>query len=350
MNAVRRRLDSELVRRCMASSRTAAQTLISDGRVLVGGSVAHKPSRMVSAAEPVEFTGEPARFVSRGGHKLDAALDEFGIVVTGRRVLDAGASTGGFVDCLLQRGAAEVVAIDVGWGQLDARLRADSRVTVLERCNVRHVGPDGIGGAASIVTADLSFISLRTVMANLAACTAPDGEAVLLVKPQFEAGRREASRGKGVVRDPDVWRRVLGDVAVSASRNGFVPEGVSVSPLRGAAGNAEFFLHCKRSESQQVTACPPLLDAAIGTAIDAAIGTAIDAAIGTAIDAAVGRRLDAAAAAGVAGSARVAAGIAENADLAADVAESADLAAGWVEEAKTSGRVEDAVSIGGERP
>ena len=246
MNAVRRRLDNELVRRCMASSRTAAQVLISDGRVLVGGSVAQKPSRMVSPAEPVRLSGEPARFVSRGGDKLDAALDEFGIDVAGRRAVDAGASTGGFTDCLLQRGAAEVVAIDVGWGQLDARLRADPRVTVRERCNMRHVGPADIGGAAGITTADLSFISLRTVMANLAACTARTGDGVLLVKPQFEAGRREASRGKGVVRDPDVWRQVLDDVASSASGNGLAPAGVAVSPLRGAAGNVEFFLHCRR--------------------------------------------------------------------------------------------------------
>lgn len=250
MNAVRRRLDNELVRRCMASSRAAAQALISDGRVLVGGSVARKPSRMVSAAEPVQLSGEQARFVSRGGDKLDAALDEFGVAVAGRRAVDAGASTGGFVDCLLQRGAAEVVAIDVGWGQLDARLRADSRVTVRERCNVRYIGPADIGGPADITTADLSFISLRMVMANLAACTAHGGEAVLLAKPQFEAGRREASRGKGVIRDPDVWRRVLSEVASSATCHGLAPAGVAASPLRGAAGNVEFFLHCRRREAE----------------------------------------------------------------------------------------------------
>lgn len=282
MNAVRRRLDSELVRRCIASSRAAAQALISDGRVLVGGSVAQKPSRMVSPAEPVQLSGEPARFVSRGGDKLDAALDEFEIAAAGRRAVDAGASTGGFTDCLLQRGVAEVVAIDVGWGQLDARLRADPRVTVRERCNMRHVGPADIGGPADITTADLSFISLRTVMANLAACTAPGGEAVLLVKPQFEAGRREASRGKGVVRDPDVWRRVLGDVASSASRNGLAPAGVTVSPLRGAAGNVEFFLHCKRSEPRQASHRLQAVEAVIDAAVGAAIGDAPETAAGAA--------------------------------------------------------------------
>lgn len=272
MNAVRRRLDNELVRRCLASSRAAAQALVSDGRVLVGGSVAQKASRMVSAAEPVELSGEPARFVSRGGEKLDAALDEFGIAVAGRRAVDAGASTGGFTDCLLQRGAAEVVAIDVGWGQLDARLRANSRITVRERCNVRHVRPEDIGGPADIITADLSFISLRTVMPNLAACTAPGGEAVLLVKPQFEAGRREASRGKGVVRDPDVWRRVLSDVASNASRHGLAPAGLAASPLRGAAGNVEFFLHCRRLEAEPSGEFD--LDSAIETAIETAPGAA----------------------------------------------------------------------------
>ena len=236
--------------------------------MLVGGAVAHKPSRMVAPAEPLQVSGAPARFVSRGGDKLVAALDAFDVVVAGRRALDAGSSTGGFVDCLLQRGALGVVAVDVGWGQLDARLRADPRVTVLERCNVRHLEPAEVGGPVAIVTADLSFISLRTVMACLAACTAPGGDTVLLVKPQFEAGRREASRGKGVVRDPDIWRQVLAGVAASASRNGLAPEGVAVSPLRGAAGNVEFFLHCRRSASQHTPSATP---AAITAAIDAAV-------------------------------------------------------------------------------
>lgn len=233
---------------------------------------------MVSAAEPVQLSGEPARFVSRGGEKLDAALDEFGVVVVGRRAVDAGASTGGFTDCLLQRGAAEVVAIDVGWGQLDARLRADARVTVRERCNVRLIGPSDIGGPADITTADLSFISLRTVMANLAACTARRGEAVLLAKPQFEAGRREASRGKGVVRDPDVWRRVLGDVASSASRHGLAPAGITASPLRGAAGNVEFFMHCRRAADHECQ--PPVGAGSESFDLDSAIDMAIEAALG----------------------------------------------------------------------
>ncbi len=246
MTAVRRRLDSELVRRCIAPSRTAAAALIDGGRVRVSGTVASKSSRLVAPSEAVHLTGEPQRFVSRGGRKLDAALDAFGIDVESRRALDAGASTGGFVDCLLQRGAAEVVAVDVGWGQLDAGLRADERVIVRERCNIRHLGAEDIGGPVDIVTADLSFISLRTVMANLAACARPVCDAVLLVKPQFEAGKREASRGKGVVRDPAVWRRVLEDVSASAHEHALAPVGLTVSPLRGAAGNVEFLMHCRR--------------------------------------------------------------------------------------------------------
>ncbi len=254
----------------MAPTRTAAQALISGGRVLVSGAVAHKASRMVAASEPVHVSGEGARFVSRGGEKLDAALDAFEIDVRGRRALDAGASTGGFTDCLLQRGATGVVAVDVGRGQLDAGLRADPRVTVRERCNVRHLDADDIGGPVDIVTADLSFISLRTVMARLAGCTAPGGDLVLLVKPQFEAGRREASRGKGVVRDPAVWRRVLAEVAASASEYGLVPAGVIPSPLRGAAGNVEYFLHCRRTETAGAA------DFVLHSAIDAAVQHAED--------------------------------------------------------------------------
>lgn len=277
MTAVRRRLDSELVRRRMAPSRAAAQALISGGRVRVSGAIAHKPSRMVAAFEPVLLSGERARFVSRGGDKLDAALREFRVDVTAKRAFDAGSSTGGFVDCLLQRGAAEVVAADVGWGQLDARLRADSRVTVHERCNVRHVRAADIGGSADVVTADLSFISLRTVMANLAECAAPRADVVLLVKPQFEAGRREASRGKGVVRDPAVWRRVLDEVAATAIEHGLTPAGVAVSPLQGAAGNVEFFLHCRRNGPEDAHRVPRVVDAA-GLDLAAAFDDAIRAA------------------------------------------------------------------------
>jgi len=202
--------------------------------------VADKPSRLVDPSEPLELRGEPPRFVSRGGEKLDAALTTFAVDVDGRRCLDAGASTGGFTDCLLQRGAAEVVAVDVGFGQLHERLRADARVHNRERCNIRSLGPSEIGGVVDITVADLSFISLRTVLPALLALTKPDGTIVALVKPQFEAGRQEASRSRGVIRDPVVWRRVLEEVCSAVASSGATMMGAMVSPLRGADGNVEF--------------------------------------------------------------------------------------------------------------
>ena len=231
----------ELVRRGLAPSRDRARAEITAGRVRVGGAPADKPARLVAPGEPLVLTGPPPRFVGRGGEKLDAALERFGVPVAGREALDAGASTGGFTDCLLQRGAARVVAVDVGRGQLDARLRADPRVTVLERTNVRHLRLDDLGGRPfPLVVADLSFISLRTVAAALLALVEPGGDVVTLVKPQFEAGRAEAGRGQGVIRDPAVWRRVLDDVAGAFAARGAALTGLMASPVRGAEGNVEF--------------------------------------------------------------------------------------------------------------
>jgi 23S rRNA (cytidine1920-2'-O)/16S rRNA (cytidine1409-2'-O)-methyltransferase len=211
--------------------------------VTVGGAPATKPARLVSPAEPIALVGPGPRFVSRGGEKLDAALEHFGIDVEGRRALDAGASTGGFTDCLLQRGAREVVAVDVGYGQLHERLRADPRVQLHERTNVRALDATAIGGAVDIVVADLSFISLRTVAAALLACAAPGADLVLLVKPQFEAGREEAARGKGVIRDPEVHARVLGEVGSALEGLGAAIMGSVQSPITGADGNVELLLH-----------------------------------------------------------------------------------------------------------
>jgi 23S rRNA (cytidine1920-2'-O)/16S rRNA (cytidine1409-2'-O)-methyltransferase len=223
-----------------------AQSLIATGVVTVGGAPATKASRLVGRDEPVEVLAPRARFVSRGGEKLDAALERFAVDVAGRRALDAGASTGGFTDCLLQRGAAEVVALDVGHGQLHERLRADPRVRVHERLNLRHTTAAEIGGPFPVVVADLSFISLRTVLPALAGELAePDADLVLLVKPQFEAGRAEASRGKGVVTDPVVWRRVLGEVGVAMTAQSAAMMDAMVSPLRGADGNVEFLVHAR---------------------------------------------------------------------------------------------------------
>lgn len=240
--AVRRRLDAELVRRGLVDSRAEAQSLITDHRVLVAGAVASKAARQVASDEPLEVRGPPARFVGRGGEKLDHALTTFGLDVTGMRALDAGASTGGFTDCLLQRGAAHVVALDVGHGQLHERLVGHRDVTNLERTNVRHVQPASIGGPVDIVVADLSFISLRLVVGALARVCKPGSPMVLLVKPQFEAGRAEVGRGRGVISDPAVWERARDGVAAALADEGCTVVDWTESPLRGAEGNVEFLV------------------------------------------------------------------------------------------------------------
>ena len=241
--APRRRLDAELLRRDLAPSRTAAQQLIDADRVLVNGAVATKASRQVSPGDAIVVDGPPARFVGRGAEKLDHALDIFEIDVSGLRLLDAGASTGGFTDCALQRGAREVVAVDVGHGQLHERLRADERVVNLERQNVRAITADLIGGPVDGAVGDLSFISLRLVIPALVAVCKPGAFMVLLVKPQFEAGRAEVSRGRGVVTDPDVHERVRHEVADALEGAGCSVVGWTTSPITGADGNVEFLVH-----------------------------------------------------------------------------------------------------------
>jgi 23S rRNA (cytidine1920-2'-O)/16S rRNA (cytidine1409-2'-O)-methyltransferase len=235
------------VRRGHAPSRERAQADIAAGRVLVGGAPAHKASRQVSPGDAIVVRGDPPRFVSRGGEKLAAALDRFGLDPDGCRVLDAGASTGGFTDCVLQRGAAAVVAVDVGYGQLHERLRADPRVTVLDRTNVRELRPEDLGQPVDLVVADLSFISLRLVLGALAGACRPGADLVLLVKPQFEAGRAAASRGRGVITDREVWRDVLVATMVACPAQGLEVRGLMPSPITGAEGNVEFLLHARRS-------------------------------------------------------------------------------------------------------
>ena len=239
----RRRLDTELVRRGLVASPSCAHARISDGRVIVGGAPALNSARLVDASEAVEILDHDPRYVSRGGHKLEAALDSFGIDPTGRRAIDAGASTGGFTDCLLQHGCSSVVAIDVGYGQLDIRLREDPRVDCRERTNARHLEPGSVVPPAELVVADLSFISLVVVVPGLVSVSLDDAEFVLLVKPQFEAERSEVNRGNGVIRDPRVWSRVIEEVAASCSVLDLGIMGVMASPLRGPHGNREFFIH-----------------------------------------------------------------------------------------------------------
>ncbi|MGA5305798.1 TlyA family RNA methyltransferase [Nucisporomicrobium flavum] len=246
--ARRARLDAELVRRKLARSREQAAALVAAGRVQVRGTVAAKVATMIDPADPVVVTGEdPAdEYVSRGSHKLAGALKAFaGLTVRGRRCLDAGASTGGFTDVLLRGGAAHVYAVDVGYGQLAWPLRTDERVTVMERTNVRTLIPDMLGGPVQLTVADLSFISLRLVLPALAACTAPDGDLALMVKPQFEVGKERVGSG-GVVRDPLLRAEAVVDVAAAAAEQGLGVAGVAASPLPGPSGNVEFFVWFRR--------------------------------------------------------------------------------------------------------
>jgi 23S rRNA (cytidine1920-2'-O)/16S rRNA (cytidine1409-2'-O)-methyltransferase len=242
----RRRLDAELVRRGLARSRDQAARLVSDGRVRVSGRPASKPATAVSSADPIVVSddGERDEFVSRGGHKLAGALDAFagsGPTVEGRRCLDAGASTGGFTDVLLRRGAAHVVAVDVGYGQLAWSLQQDERVSVHDRTNVRELTADAIGGPVDLVVADLSFISLSLVLGALVACSTPQADLVLMVKPQFEVGKDRVGKG-GVVRDPVLRAEAVRSVAAAATGHSLGVLGVTASPLPGPSGNVEYFL------------------------------------------------------------------------------------------------------------
>ncbi|MGQ0830363.1 MAG: TlyA family RNA methyltransferase [Microthrixaceae bacterium] len=259
----RRRLDAELVRRGLAPSREQAQVDITSGRVTVGGAPADKAARLVAPDEPIVVLGPARRFVGRGGEKLDAALDRFGLDVAGHRAYDIGASTGGFTDCLLQRGASAVVAVDVGYGQLHERLRADPRVEVHERTNARGLAAGDLGAPAQLLVADLSFISLRTVLPALVSLLGAGTDLVLLVKPQFEAGRQEAARGKGVITDPSVWRRVLAEVAGALEDLGTAIMGAMASPISGADGNVEFLLHARTAPARGPAPVEALLDAAL---------------------------------------------------------------------------------------
>lgn len=219
--------------------------------MLVAGSVADKPSRLVAADEPVELARPAPRFVSRGGEKLDAALERFRIDVAGATALDAGSSTGGFTDCLLQRGAERVVCVDVGRAQLHERLRADRRVVVREGTHILDFEASAVGmEPPDLVVADLSFISLRKVASALVEQTRPGGDMVVLVKPQFEAGRQEASRGRGVIRDEQVWRRVLTEVIGAFQDAEAAMMGVMPSPIRGADGNVEFLAWFRRDAAR----------------------------------------------------------------------------------------------------
>ena len=261
----RARVDAELVRRGLARSRQQAAELIGAGRVTINGMPAAKPATAVEMTAALAVEGsEEKTWVSRGAHKLIGALDDFGIDVTGRRCLDAGASTGGFTEVLLDRGAVEVVAVDVGYGQLAWLLRSDARVRVIERTNVRELTPDAIGGAVDLVVADLSFISLSTVLPALTACAAPHADIVPMVKPQFEVGRNQVGPG-GVVRDPQLRADAVLSVSRRAAALGWHTVGATASPLPGPSGNVEYFVRLRAQTDGVLT----------GDALDAEVHRAI---------------------------------------------------------------------------
>ena len=268
----RRRLDAELVRRHLARSRDHARELIDAGSVRVRGTVATKPATQVEEADPIVVAeGEQADgYVSRGAHKLIGALDAFPLVsIGGRDCLDAGASTGGFSQVLLERGAARVLAVDVGYGQLAWPVRTDPRVTVMERTNVRSITATEVPWPAELIVADLSFIPLELVLPALAAVSTDAADFVLMVKPQFEVGR--AAVGDGVVRDPLLRRSAVQGVADAALALGLVVLGVAASPLPGPSGNVEYFLWLSRPKGRMDADVPALA----GEALERAIATAV---------------------------------------------------------------------------
>ena len=241
----RARLDTELVRRGLARSRQQAAELIGAGKVSIDGMPARKPGTAVAVTAALTVTGEGERgWVSRGAHKLIGALDAFDLSVDDRRCLDAGASTGGFTEVLLDRGAREVVAVDVGYGQLAWSLRTDPRVAVHERTNVRELTAEAIGGLVDLVVADLSFISLATVLPALTACASGNADIVPMVKPQFEVGKDRVGAG-GVVSDPQLRTDAVLAVAQRAAELAWHTVGVTASPLPGPSGNVEYFLHLR---------------------------------------------------------------------------------------------------------
>lgn len=276
----RRRLDAELVRRRRFSSREAAQSAIAEGRVFVAGALATKPATQVDEAAAIEIReGTEPEYVSRGAYKLIGALDAFALDVQGRSALDAGASTGGFTQVLLERGVSRVIAVDVGYGQLAWPVRSRDDVVVMERTNVRHLTAGDLPYAPDLIVADLSFISLTVVLPALTSVATPGADLVLMVKPQFEVGKDRV--GHGVVTDPTLRAEAVRTVARAGQELSLVIRGVAASPLPGPKGNVEYFLWMTKSRSDagvstgddgQVERVAGVLD---GAELDAAIATAV---------------------------------------------------------------------------
>ena len=239
---IKKRLDVLLVEQGYADSRTKAQAIIMSGQVYVDGQKADKPGMSFDETLPLEVRGATCPYVSRGGLKLEKALRDFGVDPTGYVCSDSGASTGGFTDCLLQQGASKVFAIDVGYGQLDWKIRSDPRVVVMERTNVRYVTPEQLGEPLDLSVVDVSFISLKIVLPVIKTFLKPTGQVLCLIKPQFEAGKEKVGK-KGVVRDPQTHKEVLDGFVSLANELDFKILGLTFSPVKGPEGNIEFLGH-----------------------------------------------------------------------------------------------------------
>lgn len=248
---IKKRLDVLLVEQGYADSRTKAQAIIMSGQVYVAGQKADKPGISYEETVDIEVRGAACPYVSRGGLKLEKALAEFGIDPNGYVCSDSGASTGGFTDCLLQKGAKKVFAIDVGYGQLDWKIRSDPRVVVMERTNVRHVTSEQLGQKLDLSVVDVSFISLKIVLPVIKSFLKTDGQVVCLIKPQFEAGREKVGK-KGVVRDPQTHKEVLDQFVLLAQSLEFQILGLTFSPVKGPEGNIEFLAHLSLGDKEGI--------------------------------------------------------------------------------------------------
>ena len=266
---VKKRLDVLLTERNLADSRSKAQAVIMSGLVYVDGQKADKPGVSYDETVEIEVRGAACPYVSRGGLKLEKALRDFGVKTEGCVCSDSGASTGGFTDCLLQHGAKKVFAIDVGYGQLDWKIRSDPRVVVMERTNIRNVTLDMLAEPVEFFSVDVSFISLHHIFPVAQAITTPDAMGVCLVKPQFEAGREKVGKN-GVVRDPATHREVLHNAMGYAAANGFVVRGLDFSPVKGPEGNIEYLMFVQKSEQ------PGVLDDSVAEQVVAASHSSLD--------------------------------------------------------------------------
>lgn len=239
---IKKRLDVLLTEQMYADTRSKAQAIIMAGQVYVNGQKADKPGTAYEETVQIEVRGVTCPYVSRGGLKLEKALRDFGVKPDGFVCSDSGASTGGFTDCLLQQGAKKVFAIDVGYGQLDWKIRSDERVVVMERTNIRYVTPEDLGEALDLSVIDVSFISLKIVLPTIKTLLKPTGQVLCLIKPQFEAGKEKVGK-KGVVREPEIHQEVLDSFVETATELGFTILGLTFSPVKGPEGNIEFLGH-----------------------------------------------------------------------------------------------------------